>query len=228
MSEDVWASLERVDTGPEAHAHLPELAASALRSQIADGLVLPGTKLPEVRITEQLGVSRHTLRSAFQLLSSEGLVERHPNRGVFVHAPQPEDIRELYRVRRIIQTGALRAAEFPQEAMEELRRIVGEAQEAKATADAHGMAEANQKYHRLIVAQARSATLDSLMSQVLARMRLAFLTRRHEPAFHASYVHRNGELAELLISGERRKAEAYLIEYLVAAENDLVAHLEQG
>ncbi|GAB3850092.1 GntR family transcriptional regulator [Nesterenkonia populi] len=227
MSDDVWASLEPVGSGPDAHAHLPERAAAALREQIAAGRVLPGTKLPEVRITHQLGVSRHTLRSAFQVLAGEGLVQRHPNRGVFVYEPQPEDIRELYRVRRIIQTGALRAAAFPEKSLEGLQEIVGRARNALGGEDVHGMAEANQQFHRLIVAQARSVTLDTLMSEVLARMRLAFLTRRHEPTFHTRYVHRNGELADLLSTGRRREAETYLIEYLVTAENDLIAHLEQ-
>ncbi|WP_258934063.1 FCD domain-containing protein [Nesterenkonia pannonica] len=90
------------------------------------------------------------------------------------------------------------------------------------------MAEANQQFHQLIVAQARSSTLDSLMSQVLARMRLAFLTRRHESDFHTRYVRRNGELAELLRGNRRAEAETYLMEYLVTAENDLIAHLERA
>ncbi len=49
-------------------------------------------------------------------------MQRRPNRGVFVYEPQAEDIRELYRVRRVIQTGALRAADFSAEATAALRR----------------------------------------------------------------------------------------------------------
>ncbi|WP_146340795.1 GntR family transcriptional regulator [Nesterenkonia sp. NBAIMH1] len=228
MSDEVWASLQPIGSEPEDHAHLPERAAAALREQVAAGLAVPGAKLPEVRITQQLGISRHTLRSAFQILAGEGLVQRRPNRGVFVYEPQAEDIRELYRVRRVIQTGALRAADFSAEATAALQEIVDRAHAALAEGDAHGMAEANQQFHQLIVAQARSSTLDSLMSQVLARMRLAFLTRRHESDFHTRYVRRNGELAELLRGNRRAEAETYLMEYLVTAENDLIAHLERA
>ncbi|GAA4922369.1 GntR family transcriptional regulator [Nesterenkonia rhizosphaerae] len=223
MSTDAWANIPRVDPGD--HAHLAERVAAALRSTISGGAVLPGTKLPEVRLTAQLGVSRHTLRSAFQQLAGEGLVERQPNRGVFVHSPTAEDVREIYRVRRIVETGALRAADFSSESIARLQEIVDEAKRARADVDVPGMGQANQQFHRLIIAQAHSATLDTLMSQILARMRLVFHTRRNQPDFHSGYVDSNAQLAELIGQGRRQEAENFLIEYLSRAESELLEHM---
>lgn len=224
MTHDVvWSELSV--EGISEHAYGPDRVAEALRERISDGLIQPGTKLPEVRLTQQLQVSRHTLRSAFQILAGEGLVERRPNRGVFVHSPTAEDIREIYRVRRILETGAVRAAVFPPEAIRALREIVAGAREAKEAGDVDGMGQANQQLHRMLIAQAQSSTLETLMEQVLARMRLVFHTKRGEHTFHHEYVERNGELVELLAAGDRQRAEEYLLDYLNTAEQELLEHL---
>ncbi|WP_022872736.1 GntR family transcriptional regulator [Nesterenkonia alba] len=216
-----WAALRPVSEAQD-HGHAAERAAATLRQAIAEGQILPGQKLPEVLICEGIDVSRHTLRSAFQILAAEGLVDRVPNRGVFVHQPTVEDIRELYRVRRIIETGAVRAVELTDETLDELRSIVTRARAARDAGEVTAMAQANQEFHRTLISAAHSQLLSGLMEQILARMRLTFAGMHSEPHFHTDYVRRNGELTELLAAGRRDTAQDYLIDYLVTAENELL------
>lgn len=223
MTDVMWSSLSAA--GLSEHAHAPERVAELLRGAISAGAIRPGTKLPEVRLTRQLDISRHTLRSGFQILAAEGLVERHPNRGVFVHQPTAEDIAEVYRVRRVLEVGAVRTAEFPVEELEQLHRIVSSAEAARDRGDVQAMAQANQVFHRTIAAQVRSAMIDALMEQVLARMRLAFHAKSEQPSFHHTFIERNRELARLLSTGERQAAEDYLVDYLADAEAELLEHL---
>ncbi|GAA3066918.1 MULTISPECIES: GntR family transcriptional regulator [Actinomycetes] len=213
---------EAVRRGLGDHAHVPDRVADILRRLIASGGILPGTKVPEVRTTELLGVSRHTLRTAFQTLAAEGLVERRPNRGVFVHSPTVEDIRETYRVRRVVEIGAVRQGVFDPHAVEALESIIAAARTAVAADDLPAVAQANQQFHRLIIAQVGSDQLSTFMEQILARMRLVFHTMRDEPTFHTFYVERNARLTELLRHGDRAAAEAYLADYFDAAEQQLL------
>src|SRR5580693_5576995 len=56
-----------------------ELIATQLRRQIVRGTVKPGEKLPpETRLMEQFGVSRPTIREAFRILETEGLIVVRP------------------------------------------------------------------------------------------------------------------------------------------------------
>mgnify|MGYP001241600033 CR=1 FL=1 len=58
---------------------------------IADGTVTPGDRLPPERdLAVRLGVSRMTVRQAFDALSRRGLVERGVGRGTFVATPHVE------------------------------------------------------------------------------------------------------------------------------------------
>ena len=59
-----------------------------LRRAVTDG-VFPGNRLPTtVELSEQLGVSRETVRLALDSLQSEGLLVKHRRRGTFVNAPE--------------------------------------------------------------------------------------------------------------------------------------------
>lgn len=59
--------------------------AAALRQRVVDGEWPPGTALPaETSLAAEHGVALGTLRRAFELLTEQGLIERHHGRGTFV------------------------------------------------------------------------------------------------------------------------------------------------
>jgi len=60
-----------------------------LRSQIQEGILVPGALLPsETEVASQYGVSRQTARIALQALEHEGLVTVRPRRGRIVRSSQ--------------------------------------------------------------------------------------------------------------------------------------------
>lgn len=71
----------------------------ALRSDIMDWRLAPGTVLGEVEQSARLGVSRTPLREALARLTAEGLTEAHAGRGVIVSEVPLEQITELFAVR---------------------------------------------------------------------------------------------------------------------------------
>jgi len=85
-------------------------AYSALREQILDGDLAPGTVLGEVEQAARLGVSRTPLREALARLASDGLVSPHSGRGVVVTEVSVDRVAELFEVRAALEEQAARLA----------------------------------------------------------------------------------------------------------------------
>ncbi|MDN5631095.1 GntR family transcriptional regulator [Glutamicibacter protophormiae] len=205
----------------QASAH----AADRLRAMIADGALAPGTKLSEQAVSGELGISRNTLREAFAMLAAENLVARLPNRGVFVTEPTTEDVRDLYAARLVLEPGAVLWGELEGPALARLREIVAAALAAEEAGDTPAMADANQRFHRELVALGGSHALLTDMDRALARMRLVFHAMTAEPGFHAGYAHRNAEVLSALEAGDRARAVELLRESLVAARDEILSRL---
>jgi DNA-binding GntR family transcriptional regulator len=220
------AALQGIaDNGHATHAHTGAWVAAVLRARISAGQLPPGTKLSEQKLSEALGVSRNTLREAFTVLAGESVVQRIPNRGVYVAAPGAEDVREIYRVRRLIEPAAVLWGEMPDDTLDRLDAIISQAREALAAGSIQGMADANQELHKALVSLSGSVSLDELMEKVLAEMRLVFHAMATTPDFHSHYVERNAALVAQIRSGQREEAAAELRRYLDAAEDELLAHI---
>jgi DNA-binding GntR family transcriptional regulator len=205
------------------HAHTAAWVAESLRIRIAEGLLLPGSKLSEQALADAFGVSRNTLREAFTVLAGEHIVTRIPNRGVMVTSPGVDGVQEIYRVRRILEPAAVRWATGID--VEALTGIVAEARAAKDRNAVTEMANANQRFHEALIRGTGSALLQELMTRVLAQMRLVFHAMSDAPDFHSHYVEQNAELVALLAKGQREEAAEILRGYMDKAEAELLAHL---
>ncbi|PQZ87837.1 GntR family transcriptional regulator [Arthrobacter sp. MYb222] len=207
------------------HAHSGLWAAKELRRRIAEGELLPGDKLSEQTLAESLGLSRNTLRESFTLLNSELIITRIPNRGVFVASPDADDVREIYAVRRTVEPACLAWGQDID--LDRLGKIIEEARTGLAAGDVPRMANANQAFHKQLVASSDSELLQELMSRVLARMRLVFHAMSDAPDFHSHYVERNANLLAMLRAGKRLEAAQTLRGYLDTAEAELLSHIAQ-
>jgi DNA-binding GntR family transcriptional regulator len=206
-----------------------ERVADAVREEVVEGRLRPGGRLPEQALCDALGVSRNTIREALSQLVTERVLVREPNRGVFVAQPDANAVRDVYRVRRLIETAAVREGEaWGPEAVTRVRAAVEEGRAAARTADWDGVASANQHFHRALVGLGGSPRLDQQMKLLLAEMRLVFHRMSEVRAFHEPYLERNDAICVLLEAGDRPAAAEEVRRYLADAEAqilDAYAHL---
>lgn len=98
MKEQVLSRVNRTTLREQALEHL--------RAGILDGTMPPGTRLAEVDLSDQLGVSRGTVREALRTLAEAGLVEA-ADRGMQVRELTAREVTELYQVRLALEKEAL-------------------------------------------------------------------------------------------------------------------------
>nr|WP_282442627.1 MULTISPECIES: GntR family transcriptional regulator [unclassified Micrococcus] len=198
-------------------------AARRVRERIAAAQLAPGTRLGEVALAAELGVSRNSLREAFAALAAERLLVRIPHRGVFVAHPTEADVSEIFRTRRVIELSALRWGSPDRIAVEELAEIARLA--ADADREPRLLGDVNHRLHAAIVRLLDSRDLEAVMDGVLARLRLAFQPMDVLTDLHPRFAARNRRLAELIADGELESAAEILGPYLDEAEHTVLEHL---
>ncbi|WP_322996909.1 GntR family transcriptional regulator [Castellaniella sp.] len=197
---------------------LADSVAENLRQQLIHGQLHAGQRLSEASLSEQLDISRNTLREAFRILVKEGLLHHAPNRGVSVVVPSIADIIDIYRVRRLIECQALAQAWPRHPAHKRLTQATEDAQQRREAGDWQGVGSANMAFHAGIVALADSARLAAMFADIAAELRLAFGLLDDPEYLHAPFVDQNSHLLGLFESGDTSAAAQALEHYLIQSE----------
>ncbi|PGH51605.1 GntR family transcriptional regulator [Streptomyces sp. Ru87] len=218
------ADRARVGRGSTA-----QRVADVLRDRIAEGALPPGTRLSEEALGAALGVSRNTLREAFRLLVHGRLVVHQVNRGVYVRVLGPDDVTDIFTVRRALEGAGLRAAPHaPPDRLGALAGAVSGGEAAARAGDWAAVGTADLRFHRALGGLAGSPRIDEYLNRVLAELRLAFLAMPSPQRLHEPFLVRNRRLVELLDRGALHHAEAELDGYFTDAQQLLLDSMRRA
>ena len=159
---------------PVSRQSTPELIAERLRDAITHGRLRPGQQLGEASLAAQFDVSRGPLREAMQRLVAEGLLRSERHRGIFVVELTDDDVRDVYRVRKAIERAAVTEVlrGDHRAAAARLREPVEAMRLAAADRDAAAVADADQRFHQVLVESAGSPRLHRAMRTLLLETRI--------------------------------------------------------
>jgi len=176
-----------------------------LRDAIVDRRLAPGTKLNEVEVGNLFDVSRTVVRAALQALAFEGLVKNERNRGAFVANPTPEEARQVFASRRLIEPGlALSAAQlitnadiaaFRERLLHE-NDLLSERGPSARRAEIH----ASGDFHLLLAKVAGNTILLRFMEELVARSSLVIALYGRSGASSCGH----GDHASILAALEQR------------------------
>ncbi len=137
-----------------------------LEKAILEGDLAPGTSLTEVRLSNEMGVSRTPIREALMQLELEGLVKTTHNKGAVVVGISSSDVNDIYLIRtRIEGLAARRTAEnITEEELQELREIVELQEFYLGRGDAMQVGNLDQRFHEIVYESSRSRPLKQMLS----------------------------------------------------------------
>jgi len=190
--------------GEEARAH----AFAALRQAILSGDLAPGQRLVEEELAGTLGVTRQSLRAALLDLTTEGLVERIPNRGARVRVVSTEEAVAITECRMALEAlCAAKAAErvTADEAVQ-LRELAENLRRSVADGNPLKYSELNRELHRrvgVISGQTVAVGLLDRLHGQLVRHQFQLALRPGRPE-----VSLGEHLAILTAVADRRPADA--------------------
>lgn len=198
-----------------------------LRQSLDHGRWSPGEPLRQEEIAAEFGVSRVPVREALFQLQAEGLVQVVPNKGVYVRAISAANLRELFHLRRMLETDVLAEA-VPLHTPASLNRIATVQAALDKAGNVADWIAGDREFHEALYAPAdRPETLAMVR-------RLRFIVDRYyfarmKPGTRAQAWH---EEHHALIRAVRRRdaaaASRLLAAHLEATERSALAHLPKA
>lgn len=225
------AALRRIiDSARATSVTAQDLVLSAVREAILAGIFEPGARLRQEELAELFGTSRIPVREALRALEYEGLVRSEPHRGFTVTALDADDVEEVYDLRILLESHALRLA-LPLLTDEDLAELEQLYNQMTTAADPDEQLAARERFYlRLysVTGRPRLVGLIARLRQEVARA-LRWPTLQHAPTMHEHFFEavRTGDVERAVaqLAGHYRRVALLIRRYLREAETrDRILH----
>jgi DNA-binding GntR family transcriptional regulator len=199
--------------------------ADSIVSAIVERRLMPGTKLAEQKIADIFQVSRTLVRQALNQLSRDKLVTLAPGRGARVAEPSADEARQVFEVRRMLETAMIRQASLAlaPEQLAELRAHLAAEQEAVRRTDVSGRTRLLADFHVLIAAMLGNTVLATMLAELVSRSSLIALMFQSAHSAEHSYEE-HVAIVEALERHDPRAAVRLMESHLANVEKNLQLH----
>ena len=190
------------------HRPLREIVYEELKREILVGEIAPGTRMMEIELADEMGVSRTPVREAIRKLEKEGLVTIEPRKGAYASDVSIKDMVDVLEVREDLE--AMAAAMAAQKVNKDEKQALIEAtmqyKEAVESERTEDIIRCDEKFHQLIVNCSGNKTLVQLFSQVQElALRFRYLYYDDFSRYERMPMEHR-EIEEAILSGDYEKA----------------------
>ena len=202
---------------------LADCVFEKLENDILSGKYAYGELLTEVRLSEELQVSRTPVREAIRRLEQENIL-LVTGKGIVVQGITKEDIRDILEVRLRIEGIAARYA--AQRMDEQQKTALQEAEELQdfyvSRADSEHVQWQDHEFHELIYAGSGSITLQSTLVPLhrkAQKYRRASVENKQRAVQSVAEHH---AICEAILAGNADEAEQRMVEHIRMAQKSIL------
>jgi phosphonate utilization transcriptional regulator len=195
-----------------------------IERRILAGAILPGSKLNEADVAEDLKVSRGPVREAFRALEQAGLVRTEKNRGVFVRSLTHFEADELYEVRAGLDAliGRLAAERCTPAQVAELGQLLRAMERAARKRDVDEYYPLNLRFHDALAQFTGNAMLLATYRRLVNELHLYRReTLEHGTDSFPTSTHEHREIVDAVARGDAERASRLLHDHAMECRERL-------
>ena len=236
IQEKKFEEKEMLNFDLQNHRPLREIVYEELKRQILIGEIAPGTRMMEVELADDMGVSRTPVREAIRKLEKEGLVSIEPRRGAYASDISIKDMVDVMEVRQDLEgmAAGLAAAKATDSEKADLITATEEYRNAVESGDVEEIIKWDEAFHKLIVNCSGNKTLVQLISQVQElALRFRYIYYDDFSRFEGQPMEHK-EIVEAILSNDAEKARKAADEHIsrlkefIIKEGESVFHGNHG
>lgn len=150
------------------HKPLREIVFEELRNLILTGKIEPGTRMMEIELADEMGVSRTPIREAIRKLEEEGLVVIEPRKGAYVSEISVPDMVNILEVREHLDglSAFFAAQRVSEEGKTRLMEVSSQFNHAVEEGDMDSMIKFDTTLHKIIVDETDNSYLVNMVERL--------------------------------------------------------------
>ncbi|KAB7614838.1 GntR family transcriptional regulator [Amylibacter sp. SFDW26] len=200
------SNLSKIEQHPIT---LRDKVQERMREAIIQGHFQPGERLVERPLCEQLGVSRTVIRETIRYLEAEGLVEILPNRGPIVAKMNWDDAKQIYEIRKQLETSAAVACakNHSNETQDKLKSSLNALELAFKDGGTATLFQATAQFYQVIFEEAGHHIALEIVQRLNGRIsRLRVMTLSTNDRFQSGFAHMTA-ICEAILSRDPKAAK---------------------
>lgn len=136
-----------------------------LRSDILTGEFEPGQRVGVASLARELGVSHIPVREAVRRLEAESLIATEPHRGLVVADVRPDELGEIYDLRRLIERDVARRAveRYTDDDIRRIQESLARLLEADPGDERGNFWEAHREFHETVLSPGMTAWTERIL-----------------------------------------------------------------
>lgn len=204
-----------------------------LRDRILRQELKAGEKLSDLRLSNELGVSRTPIREALHQLVQDGVVVAEPNRGFFVATFSQRDLEEIFELRLALELFAIRRIDLKgrkdelERALFELEHVERLLKNAKTPEGVREAGDAFLKtdrgFHSWLVSTANNKRLDTIINSIWTQIAIFQQIETSIPAWILEAVEEHRDVIRHLVDEDVEGAANIMEEHLHNMQREVLA-----
>ena len=212
----------------DSYQPLREVVCESLRDAIRKGILKPGERIMEIKLAEELGVSRTPVRDAIRKLELEGYVVMMPRRGTYVADMSIRDINEIFEIRTALESlsNGLAAEHITEDELEHLQRLLVIIGGYIKEGDMDKIVETDIEFHDLLYHAARNNRLVGIISNLRDQLtRFRTLSMSYPGRLEAT-LDEHRAIVEAIANGDGRSARKAAEHHMENSEKTLLKAMD--
>ena len=208
---------------------LRDVVFKTLREAILKGDLAPGERLMEIKLANQLGVSRTPIREAIRKLELEGLVVMVPRKGAEVAKITEKDLRDVLEVCASLEELAISLAceRITDEKIAELKEALEQFRTVIKGKDVTKIAQMDVAFHDVIFEATQNARLVQMVNNLREQMYRYRLEYLKDFSTHSRLDEEHVKIFEAVSARDIERATALIREHIYNQEVTVVKNIQE-
>ena len=200
-----------------------------LKNMVITREILPGKKISEETLAQEIGVSRTPIREALFRLEHEGIVKIIPRRGAFVVKQSRENIIEILQVREVLEALIVRLV-TPLLDESDIRKLRSSLEKLRAIPEKerHVIDYTNSEleFHDMLRKKCPNQMLRRMMEMVNARLQIIRLRTVVLTGRPQKTLDEHTAILEMIEKGDAEEAELMMRRHVISVKKTALENID--